>query len=243
MNHRERFYPESRFGGFTDIDGTVAFFTRVNALLRPGHTVLDVGCGRGAYDEDPVPLRRGLRILRGKVARVIGIDVDPAAAANPHIDELRLIEGPRWPLENDAVDLIVCDNVLEHVADPAGFFSELRRVLRDGGAVCIRTPNRWSYIALAATLIPDRHHAAVTAAVQESRKEEDVFPTLYRCNSVRRLRAQLRGHGIEAVVYGYEAEPSYLAFSRLAYGLGVLHQRFAPRGIKPALFAFGRLKK
>ena len=35
MTPRERFYPESRFGGFTDIDGTIAFYTRVHSQLTP----------------------------------------------------------------------------------------------------------------------------------------------------------------------------------------------------------------
>jgi len=29
----DKHYPESRFGGFSDIDGTVTFYSRVNALL------------------------------------------------------------------------------------------------------------------------------------------------------------------------------------------------------------------
>ncbi len=55
ISPQERFYPESRYGGFTDIDGTVAFFARVNALLRPSFTVLDFGCGRGSHIDDPAP--------------------------------------------------------------------------------------------------------------------------------------------------------------------------------------------
>lgn len=237
------FYPERRFGGFTDIDGSVVFFTRVNALLDPSFVVLDVGCGRGAYGEDPVKLRRDLRIIRGKVARVLGIDVDEAAACNPYIDEFRAIRGPTWPVENDSVDFIVCDNVVEHLDDPGQFFGEIRRVLKDGGLLCVRTPNRWGYVALAASLIPNRYHAAVLSVTQRGRKEEDVFPTRYRCNSVRALRTMLACHGFQAVVYGYEAEPGYLAFSRIAYALGVLHQRFAPRCMKLTIFAFGRIAK
>ena len=30
----ERFYPQIRFGGFTHADGTIAFYVRVNALLK-----------------------------------------------------------------------------------------------------------------------------------------------------------------------------------------------------------------
>ena len=38
---KERFYSESRFGGFTNIDGTVAFYLRVNTLAASKDVVLD----------------------------------------------------------------------------------------------------------------------------------------------------------------------------------------------------------
>lgn len=243
MTHKERFYPESRFGGFTDIDGTIAFYMRVQALLESASTMLDVGCGRGAYDEDPVAVRRDIRIFKGKVARVIGIDVDPAGAINPFLDEFRILGGGDWPVPESSIDVVVADCVLEHVADPPAFFQNARRVLRSNGALCIRTTNAWSYVALAARLVPNRHHARVTARVQERRKAVDVFPTLYRCNSVSKLRRALADNGFEGVAYGYEAEPSYLEFSRVIYGLGVLHQRLAPRFFRPVLHAFGRARK
>lgn len=243
VNHKEIFYPEARFGGFTDIDGTVAFFNRVNSLLDSSFVVLDVGCGRGAYIEDPVPIRRSLRILKGKVAQVIGIDVDNRARDNPFLDQFHLIEGDAWPIQSNSVDLIVCDNVLEHIENPDRLFREICRVLKDGGYLCLRTPNRWSYIAIAATLIPNRYHSKVTSVVQEGRSEEDVFPTVYKCNSVRKLRGTMKDSGFDCVVYGHDAEPTYLSFSKIAYFLGVLHQRFAPQFMKSSLFAFGRISK
>src|SRR5512133_543516 len=110
----QRFYPESRFGGFTQLDGTVAFSSRAQALARPDSVVIDFGCGRGAYIDDPIPFRRDLRIFKGKVRRVIGLDASPAGAANPFLDEFHHLEGPRWPLPNESADLLICDNVLEH---------------------------------------------------------------------------------------------------------------------------------
>jgi SAM-dependent methyltransferase len=243
MNRKDTFYPEARFGGFTDIDGTVAFFNRVNSLIESSSVVLDVGCGRGALSEDPILLRRNLQILQGKAAKVIGIDVDRGAQSNPFLDEFRLIQAESWPVDTSSIDLIISDCVLEHIENPKQFFVEVRRVLRDGGLLCIRTPNRWSYIALAATIIPGRYHSKVLSVAQDSRKEEDVFPTFYRCNSIRKLRSVMRTSGFEAVVYGYEAEPSYLSFSKIAYYFGVLHQRFSPGFLKPAIFAFGKIRK
>jgi len=242
MSYLNAFYPESRFGGFTDVDGTVAFYTRVGALTEPSAVVLDVGCGRGEYADDPVAARRELRIFRGKCAKVIGIDVDPAAEANPFVDEFRLIEPPRWPVDNLSVDTCICDTVIEHLEEPDGFFAEAARVIRPGGHLCIRTPNVLSYFGLLSKLIPNKRHAAVLAKVQDRRCEQDVFPTVYKCNTRAKLRAMLRKHRFDAAVYGYEAEPSYLSFSKLAYALGVLHQKLAPGALKVSLFAFARKK-
>jgi SAM-dependent methyltransferase len=243
MNSMERFYPESKFGGFTDIDGTMAFFSRVNSLLEPSFVVLDIGCGRGAYGADRVSLRKDLRIMKGKAAKVIGVDVDENARENPYLDEFHLVQGYTWPIHDHTVDLIICDFVLEHVDAPEKFFAEISRVLKPGGYLCIRTPNVWSYVSFAAALIPNRYHSKVTSIVQSARKEEDVFPTLYKCNSVGKIKSIMEKSGFECVVYAYEAEPSYLSFSTIAYYFGILHQRYAPRFLKPTIFAFGRMKK
>lgn len=242
MEFKKIFYPESKFGGFSDIDGTIAFYNRVNSLLTPDATVLDVGCGTGAHKRDPVLLRRNLQVIRGKVSKVIGIDVDSAVETNPYIDEFRKIVAKEWPVASGTIDLIVCDNVLEHIENPYGFFFEARRALRDGGYICIRTPNAWSYVALLARMIPSRFHFRILRRIHTGRKDEDIHPTFYRCNSVWKIKAMMKEHGFEAVVYGYEAEPSYLSWSKTAYRLGVLHQRFAPNLMKISVFAFGKLR-
>lgn len=232
------FYPEQRFGGFTDVDGTVRFYHRVNALVEPDFVVVDVGCGRGSYLEDPTVYRRNLQLLKGKCRRVIGIDVDPEAAGNPGLDEFRLIEGDRWPLDTASADLLVSDFVLEHVPDPPTFFAECSRVLRPGGYFCARTVNAWGYESIAARLIPERFHARVLRRVQPGRQGEDVFPKLYRCNRLRRLRALLGQHGLQGAVYTCFAEPAYLGFSRALYALGVLYHRFAPPMLRGNIFVF-----
>jgi SAM-dependent methyltransferase len=243
MTMQEKFYPETLFGGYTDIDGTVAFFSRVNTLLDPSFVVLDVGCGRGEYDEDPVSVRKDLRILKGKVAKVIGIDVDEGAKDNPFLDEFHLISDGPWPVESNSVDLIVCDNVMEHVENPDQLVAEFCRVLKNDGYLCLRTPNRWNYISLVATLVPNKYHSKVTSFAQEGRKEEDVFPTFYRCNSSRKLKNNMKKNGFDSVVYTFEAEPSYLSFSWIAYALGVLHQKLAPGCARATIFAYGKIKK
>lgn len=236
----DRWYPERRYGGFTHVDGTIAFYARVNAVVEPSTVLLDLGCGRGAAAEDPLPWRRQLQIFKGRCARVIGIDVDPAAEANPNIDEFHLLVDGRLPLADESIDVCVSDFVLEHVQDVDLFFAECARVLKRSGFLFIRTPNVWNYMGIASRLIPARHHAKVLRRVQADRKGKDVFPTVYQCNSVRKLRRALQRHGLDAVVLTHEPEPAYLSFSRLLYALAVFHQRHAPRRFRRLLFAYAR---
>jgi SAM-dependent methyltransferase len=236
----ERWYPEIAFGGFTHVDGTIAFYIRVHGLLAENSIVLDVGCGRGAAAEDPVPWRRALRDLRGERRHVIGVDLDPAAAVNPIIDEFRLIEAARLPVPDEHVDVCIADVVVEHVDDVDAFFAEIARVLKPGGSVCIRTPNAWNYMGIASRVIPNRLHTRVLSRIQPDRLEEDVFPTVYRCNTVRRLRRALERQSLEAVVVPHEPEPAYVSFSRPLYALAVFHERHAPRVLRRTLLAFGR---
>lgn len=240
MSYKGIYYPESRWGGFTDVDGTIAFYNRVNTLIDRDSIVLDIGCGRGCCDDDPIPIRRNLRILKGKSKKVIGIDVDKAAKTNPYIDEFHLIEEDRWPVADSTADLCLCDSVLEHVQNPDFFFSECVRVLKPGGYFCARTPNIISYFGLAVKIIPNRLHNSFLGKVQNNRKTEDIFPTLYRCNTGRKLRKILRNHGFNFCVYGYEAEPAYFCFSKILYFLVKLHQQFAPKSLKSTLFVFAQ---
>lgn len=236
----KRHYPESEYGGFSDVDGTVAFYSRVRALLTPASIVVDVGCGRGGILDEPASFRRELSSLRGSCARVIGVDIDEAGAVNKLVDEFRLIESASWPLETGSADLCVCDWVVEHVEEPSSLFAEAARVLRPGGYLCVRTLNLMSYVGVASRLIPGALHARVLVWAQPQRRRADVFPTAYKCNFRRRLQTALDHAGFDACVYGHNAEPAYFGSSPFLYRLGVWYERYAPRSVAVTLFGFGR---
>ncbi len=234
-------YPEYPFGDFTRVDGTVAFYTRVNAVTAPDAVVLDVGCGRGDRAYDGCRLHHDLIRLKGRVERVIGIDVDPVGADNPFLDEFRLIPPDgAWPVGSESVDVVVSDFVLEHLEDPPAFFAEAARVLRPGGVFCARTPNRLGYVALLSRLIPNRHHARVVGRVQHHRESEDVFPTFYRANRRGPLLRMLRDQGLDGVVLHREAEPNYVAFSPLAYRVAARVSPLIPSRLRNGLQVFAR---
>jgi len=234
-------YPERRFFGFTRCDGTTHFMLRVHALLRPGDVVLDVGCGRGQGADDPCEFRRQLRQLGTQQRTVIGIDVNAGAAENPFIHEFRQIEDSHhWPVADASIDVMISDYVLEHVPEPAAFFSEARRVLKPGGGIALRAPNFYGYGALISWLVPNRYHARLVSRAKSHCKEIDVFPTLYRCNTGRKLLKSMRKIGLDAVVYAIEGEPSYLELFPLAYRLAAAIHPFLPPVFRSTLLAFGR---
>ena len=242
-NLKTRVYPENAFGGFTRCDTTIAFYGRLNALVQEDDRVLDVGCGRGAYFEINAdsPWRIGLRNFKGKAREVIGIDVDTAGGRNTSLDEFRQIKDvDHWPVEDASFDVVFSDFVMEHVDNPAAFLAEATRVLKPGGLLALRTPNRWSYVSIAATVIPNRMHGKVTGAVQDGREDEDVFPVRYRCNSRGAMRRALDRAGFDAAVWAIEGEPAYMAFSAIAYRLGAIVHRLLPGPFKTTLLAFAR---
>ncbi len=236
------FYPEVGAGGFTRVDGTVAFYTRVNALLDKSMVVADVGAGRGAaLHDDPCTYRRELQRLRGKVARVIGLDIDEAVHENPGLDEAHVIApGSRFPLGDGSIDLIISDFTFEHVEKPKPFASELDRILKPGGWICARTPNKWNYVSLAARLLPEIVQGRLLSWLQPGRKREDIFPTRYLMNTRRTLRSLFPPERYEDFSYTYSAEPSYAPPIRVVWSLLLLWEALCPEAMRSNIFAFLR---
>ena len=243
--HRAVRYPEVRAGGYSRVDGSVAFYGRVHAILAElpePVTIMDFGAGRGVALEDPVPWRRSLRVLRGPGRTVIGVDVDPVVMENGRVDVAHVIDplSGRIPLADESVDLIVSDFTLEHVDDPDRAVAELDRVLRPGGWFCARTPNRWGYIAVGARLVPNGLHRRALRRLQPDKRPEDTFPTRYRMNTRKDFDRLLAPDRWEVTAYTHDADPDrYSGSSSLAEGvLAVAHR--LPGPFKSMWFLYAR---
>lgn len=226
MNVNAKLYPEIGVSGFSSVDGTINFYLFVNSLIRSDMTMLDFGAGRGfAHIDDQCRFRREFMGFKGRVAKIIGADVDPVVLSNPAIDEAVLIANDgKLPLPDQSVDIIVSDWVFEHVPDPDRSARELERVLKPGGWICARTPNRNGYVALGNRIIPGKLKDYVLSLAQPDRKEEDVFPAHYRLNSKSALKRHFPENRFHHYVYGWNSEPSYTFNSVFfLYAFALLH--------------------
>jgi SAM-dependent methyltransferase len=239
-----RLYPEYLAGRFTRSDGNVAFFIRVNSLLRPDMTVLDYGAGRAEWFlQEPLQMPQSLRLLKGKVDRVVGVDIDPAVLSNPAVDDAYILqEDGSIPVDDASVDLVVADHTFEHVREPRRLASEIDRVLKPGGWVCARTPNRWGYIGIGARVVPNRLHGRVLSRMQATRQEVDIFPTFYRMNTRSTLKGLFDEVHYQHAVYSHNPEPAYFGRSTVLWRLVSATSRVLPDALGATLHVFLRKK-
>lgn len=241
---RAELYPEVRAGGYTRRDGFVDFYQRVNALLDERSEVLDFGAGRGLWQFEPLaPYHRRLRAIHQRVKRYVGIDVDPVVLDNPSLAEAKVIApGDAIPYDDASFDLVLADYVLEHVAaeDAPAVAGEILRVLRPGGWLAARTPNKWGMIGIGARAVPNELHTRFLERLQPGRKSEDVFPVRYSMNTKRDL-TRLFPAPHEVVVYGHASEPVYFGqSSRAAWRAAQLVDKLTPSPLLPTLMVFVR---
>ncbi|MGY1435601.1 class I SAM-dependent methyltransferase [Streptomyces reniochalinae] len=101
-----------------------------------GRTVVDVGGGSGHFTEE---FRR-----RGADCFLFEPDPRELHAGGRSPEGAVLADGYLLPLADGAADVCFSSNVLEHVADPVTFLSEMVRVTRPGGLIYVSFTNWYS---------------------------------------------------------------------------------------------------
>jgi len=235
-----KLYPEMCAGAYSRDDGGVHFFSRVNALLRPQMTVMDLGAGRGViFHTGANNYYERLARLQGKVERVIGVDVDDGILDHPYLDERHVVEATApLPAGDESVDLVVSDWVLEHIVDPEHIAAEIERVLKPGGWFCARTPSHLGYVGTLVRLIPNAFHTRILRHLQPWRAVASVFPTFYRLNSRNALNRYFPPAQWRNSSYTFNPAPKYYGNSNLLFHAIAFYQRLTWGPFKTDLYVF-----
>jgi len=103
-----------------------------------GLKVLEVGCGTGRFSRQIAQQKAQLTVLdiSGNLANAVSAKLGCEAAAG---------DACNLPFDDEAFDMVISSECIEHTADPLGAVAEMSRVCRVGGIVCLTTPNKLWY--------------------------------------------------------------------------------------------------
>jgi SAM-dependent methyltransferase len=107
-----------------------------NAVKLAGAVVLVDGCGVGAYAG---------QIVRRYTPHVdaLDIEVERVVAARAEAPRALVAAAEHLPYPANRYDVVLSNEVLEHVRDDAAAAAEMVRVTRPGGRIVVFCPNRW----------------------------------------------------------------------------------------------------
>jgi SAM-dependent methyltransferase len=118
----------------------------IRAAGAPPARLLDAGCGDG------INLSYFARLGRERrwSTRLVGADYSPLRVDRARAVDASLIRTSVTALgfADRTFDVIICNQVLEHVPDDRLAFGELRRVLRPGGLLLVGVPNEGSPLGI-----------------------------------------------------------------------------------------------
>jgi SAM-dependent methyltransferase len=176
----------------------------VQHVLWPGRRdlaglrVLDAGCGRRLKHELPPD------------AHITGIDEDAdALALNDRLDVAIEADLTTYRFPPESFDLIICQDVLEHVDHPAAVIGALWNALAPGGEMRLGFPNVRNWKSRVARWTPHWFHVLVYKVVfrypHAGEPGYGPYPTVLSSElRVDRVTQLLVDRGADVVVDGYE---------------------------------------
>lgn len=204
------------------------FRSEILKKLNHEFIILDLAAGAGIVEE---------MNFKGIAKQVHGIDLDKRVLKNNYLDFPIVGNCENLPYKDNTFDLIFCDNLLEHLENPKIVFSEIERVLKNGGIFFFKTPNKYHYMPLISYFTPHSFHRWYNNL--RGRDYDDTFPTFYRSNSRRNIKKLTNNLSLRiSRINLLEGRPEYLKINPFLYLLGLFYERIVN---SVSIFSFARI--
>lgn len=118
---------------------TIELIRYVNCHHNENLQILDLGCGQGHITEK----------MRQVVlnAEFSGLDysISSITYAHEHFPfiDFTVGDGHECPYSDGFFNIVVCNNLWEHVPDPMSLLNEIKRILKSNGYLILSTPSRY----------------------------------------------------------------------------------------------------
>lgn len=129
-----RYLVQAKYEGLRNYEAVLSLLH----CIPHADSLLDVGCGDGNKT-----MRYANELAVGK-DRVYGIEQQPhyVELAKHHLHVVQVdLERDRFPFKDEELDVIVCNQVLEHLKNIFLPLQEMARILKTGGYLIIGIPN------------------------------------------------------------------------------------------------------
>lgn len=216
------------------------YAAELDEFVTEGISWLDIGAGHKMHDGW---LGASSEELAARPTYFAGCDLGEDVLENPFLHEARVADAAALPWDAETFDLVSANMVAEHLEEPERVLRQIHRVLRPGGRCLLVTPNLKHPVVRASTFVPKGPRRLFRVLI-DGAPDEDVFPTYYRLNTTRDIRALAERVGFEIeLLEVFMSEPPILPswFGRLEVGLIGMGHRLGAREIASNLMI--RLRK
>lgn len=164
--------------------------------VTPETVWLDLGCGHQVLPSWRAAEEQRL-VAQSKF--IVGMDYDQHSLLN-HRTIPRRVRGDLTllPFQSNYFNLVTANMVVEHLGNPGVQFREVRRVLKPGGLFIFHTPNALGYGTALARLVPEAIKGKLIYLL-DGRREEDVFETHYKANTLQQIEGLAQASDFEIV--------------------------------------------
>jgi SAM-dependent methyltransferase len=148
--------------------------------------VLDVGCGRGLDGEVSLQLE-----IADTADQMWGCEPDTTIRSSDSFHQIFPNTLEESAIPQNSVHVAYSAFVVEHISDPAGFFSKMHDCLVEGGIFLGMTDYRWSFFSTMSQIMEwTRVKNFYLNLVKGRRGEEryENYPTFYRANTAEAVK-------------------------------------------------------